>query len=47
MTCVFDNRQYVAIAVVLVLQVGLDRFSAMLSCVMSGLAKPGVFAESG
>jgi hypothetical protein len=32
---------------VLVLQVGLQRLSAMLACVMSGLANPGVLAESG
>lgn len=31
----------------LVLQVGLHRLSAMLACVMSGLAKPDVLVESG
>ena len=32
--------------IVLVLQAGLHRLSAMWACVMSGLAKPGVLVES-
>jgi hypothetical protein len=32
---------------VLVLQVGLHRLSAIMACVVSGLARPGGFAESG